>query len=337
MFSNLVRTLTIVATLLGLFAMAAISFTLYLGHRLLHSVKEPPYPSPPKAPPVCNLDHIEGVTITDAGNILVSLHDNLDIKDMHVTKTYKFSDPSMEEHLDEVEIAIIFADPPRYTLHPVLDYDLDERRRLFYDGHDCATIDVHITFPRGYGFDHLELETRYRSNINIQMQGYSGDDSFNTFKAHTAYGDITDTVIEYIGLGLFVDALVVSGKRAIVGHFTLQSTNRPQVTGYQDVVVNVTKKDRHTLEGTIGTEWMNARVFPRIKVQGHEAILYLKESPPPQEEKEEEDATRRRLDKTMAAGRVWKPKKRVRRPWDPTDVGPTTLRNMIRNKVKCTS
>ncbi|KAF8950860.1 hypothetical protein BGZ52_001245 [Haplosporangium bisporale] len=295
---------------------------------------------------------------------------------MHVTKTYKFSDPSMEEHLDDVEIAIIFADPPRYTLHPVLDYGLDERRRLFYDGHDCATIDVQITFPRGYGFDHLELETRYRGNINIQMQGYSDDDSFNTFKAHAAYGDITvngtntlemtlqapagsidaliladmrlttysaeDTVIEYIGLGLFVDALVVSGKRAVVkyaykGHFTLQSTNRPQVTGYQDVVVNVTKKDRHTLEGTIGTEWMNARVFPRIKVQGHEAILYLKESPPPQEEKEEEDATRRRLDKTMAAGRVWKPKKRVRRPWDPTDVGPTTLRNMIRNKVKCTS
>ncbi|KAI9238199.1 MAG: hypothetical protein BYD32DRAFT_414257 [Podila humilis] len=253
----------------------------------------------------------------------------------------------MEEHLDEVEFAFIFADPPRYTLHPVLDYGLDERRRIFYDGHDCANIDVQITFPRGYGFDHPELETRYRSNINIQMQGYNDDDSFNTFKAHAACGDITvngtnalemtlqapagsidalilanvrlttysaeDRVIEYIGLGLFVDALVVSGKRAIVGHFTLQSTNRPQVTGYQDVVVNVTKEDRHTWEGTIGTDWMNTRVFPRIKVQGHEAILYLKESPPPQE-KEEEDATRRRLDKTMADGHVWKPKKRVCRP-----------------------
>ncbi|KAI9238200.1 MAG: hypothetical protein BYD32DRAFT_414260 [Podila humilis] len=65
MFIILVRTLTIVATLLGLFAMAAISFTLHLSHRLLHSVKEPPYPSPPKVPPVCNLDHIEGVTIKD--------------------------------------------------------------------------------------------------------------------------------------------------------------------------------------------------------------------------------------------------------------------------------
>lgn len=300
MFIILARTLTIAATLLGLFAMAAISFTLYLGHRLLHSVKGPPYPSPPKVPPVCNLDHIEGVTTTDvipgarmiklfqvildegivclvlcflislfnmdtfviinqkmkkklinkAGNILISLHDNLDIKDVHVTKTYKFSDPSIEKHLDEVEFAFLFADPPRYTLHPVLNYGLDERRRLFYDGHDCANIDVQITFPRGYGFDHLELDTRYRGNINIQMQGYSDNDSFNTFKARAAYGDITvngtnalemtlqapagsidaliladmhlttysaeDTVIEYIGLGLFVDALVVSEKRAIV-------------------------------------------------------------------------------------------------------------------------
>jgi len=185
-----------------------------------------------------------------AGNILINLHDDLDIKDVHVTKTYKFSDPSIEEHLDEVEFAFIFADPPRYTLHPVLDYGLDERQRLFYDGHDCASIDVQITFPRGYGFDHIELDTRYKGNINIQMQGYSDNDSFNTFKARAAHGNITvngtnalemnlqapagsidaliladmrlttysakDTVIEYFGLGLFVDALVVSEKSAIL-------------------------------------------------------------------------------------------------------------------------
>lgn len=65
MFIILVRTLTIVATLLGLFSMAVVSFTLHLGHRLLHSVKEPPYPSQPKVPPICNLDHIEGVTTTE--------------------------------------------------------------------------------------------------------------------------------------------------------------------------------------------------------------------------------------------------------------------------------
>ena len=78
------------------------------------------------------------------------------------------------------------------------------------------------------------------------------------------------------------------------------------------MVVNVTKEDRHTLEGKIGVDWMNTRVFPRINVQGHDAILYLKEISPPQ--KEEEDATRRRFDKAMADGHVWKHKKHIRRP-----------------------
>ncbi|KAG0337056.1 hypothetical protein BG000_005866 [Podila horticola] len=305
-------------------------------------------------PPVCNLDHIDGVTTTDvipgaliiklfqiildeniAGNIRINLHDDLDIRDVYVTKTYKYSDPSIKEHLDEVEFAFFSAIPPRYTLHPVLRYGMDDRQRLFYDGHECASIDIQLTFPRGYSFDHIELDSRYKGNIDIQMQGYNDNDSFNTFKARTAHGDITvngtsalemtlqapagainalintdmhlttysaeDTLIEYIGWGLFVDALVVSEKRATLkwsyrGHFTLQSANRPQVTSNQDVVVNITKQDRHTLEGTIGVDWQNPRVFPRLKVQGHTAVLHLTELRP---REEDEDAIRHRLKNAM--------------------------------------
>lgn len=83
-----------------------------------------------------------------------------------------------------------------------------------------------------------------------RCKGYSDDDNINTFKARAAHGGIIvngtnalemtlqapagsidaliladmrlttyyaeDTVIEYIGLGLFVDTLVVSEKRAIL-------------------------------------------------------------------------------------------------------------------------
>ncbi|KAG0020423.1 hypothetical protein BGZ82_011598 [Podila clonocystis] len=324
-------------TLFGLFALAAVASTLHLGQRLIRSAKEPPYPGPPKVPPVCGLDHIEGVTTMDVipgaliiklfqvildenitGNIRINLHDDLDIRDVYVTKTYKYSDPSIKKQLVEAEFGFFSADPPRYTLHHVLRYGLDDRQRLFYDGHECARVDVQLTFPRGYGFDHIEIDSRYKGNIDIQMQGFSDGDSFNTFRARAAHGDIIvngtsalemtlqapagaidalieadmhlttysaeDTVVEYVGRGLFVDALVVSEKRATLkwsykGHFTLQSAKRPQVTGYQDVVVNVTKEDKHTLEGTIGVDWQNPQVFPRLNVQGHEAVLHLKEPP----------------------------------------------------------
>lgn len=75
MFTPIVRSLTILATLFGFFALAAVASTLFLGQRLMHSVKEPPYPGGPRMPPVCNLDHIDGVTTTDVipGALIIKL------------------------------------------------------------------------------------------------------------------------------------------------------------------------------------------------------------------------------------------------------------------------
>lgn len=58
------RILLVVAHVLGSLVLVAFATGYYLGNRVWPFKPEAPYPDPPKALPVCNLDHIKSYTET---------------------------------------------------------------------------------------------------------------------------------------------------------------------------------------------------------------------------------------------------------------------------------
>ncbi|KAF9316838.1 hypothetical protein BG003_001498 [Podila horticola] len=253
-----------------------------------------------------------------AGDINISINDDEDATDIYVVQSRKFSHESIQPHLDTVTLYNFGSFNPVYSLSYMLNYTQDERRDFLYDRHRCASVDIRIVFPQYYPFDRLELQTLYRGDININME----DREVNLIKAKTVKGNINikqtsaadmlleapggaidasissfnkletysaeNTVIDMVDWPFLLDMRSVSEKSITVkypykGHFTLSSTTRPELTGNLDVPLTFTKKNKNTLEGFIGVDWMNQDVMPRMFLTGHDTKLVLKD-PLPEDE-----------------------------------------------------
>ncbi|KAF9310102.1 hypothetical protein BG003_008934 [Podila horticola] len=290
------RILLVVAHVLGSLVLVAFATGYYLGNRVWPFKPEAPYPDPPKALPVCNLDHIKSYTETVplalennfqifnvvfdegiVGNILVNVHEDSNRTDIVLKQTIKFSDPSIESYFDTLINVSFRAYNRLYSQRFFLNLPLDQRQRLLYSQHHCAGVDLEITFPQRYlTFDQLNIQNRYKGNIDVLTDGYV---RFNLLTAKTAHGDIRMDLANAMEMTLDAPAGAIDAvlnKYPYKGKFLMQSANRPLVTGYQDTVVNITKEDEHLLEGKLGADWALTWALPRLVMKGHDTVLELK-------------------------------------------------------------
>ncbi|KAG0020422.1 hypothetical protein BGZ82_011597 [Podila clonocystis] len=316
------KILLVVAHVLGFLVLVAFATGYYLGNRVWPFKPEAPYPDSPKTLPVCKLDHIKGYTET----VPLALENNFQIfnvvfdegidsnrTDIVLKQTIKFSDPSIESYFDALINVSFRAYNRLYSQRFFLNLPLDKRESLLYNQHHCAGVDLEITFPQRYlTFDQLNIQSRYRGNIDVRTGGFV---RFNLLTAKTAHGDIRmdlanamemtleapagaidavlnvdnqlvtysaeDTTIDFFTWPYFADMNIVSEKRTTVkypykGKFLMQSATRPLVTGYQDTVVNITKEDEHILEGKLGADWALTWALPRLVMKGRDTVLELK-------------------------------------------------------------
>ncbi|KAG0344964.1 hypothetical protein BG004_004052 [Podila humilis] len=247
-----------------------------------------------------------------AGDITVSISDDENDANIYVIHSQRFSHKSIQPHLDTMSLYNFGSANPVYSLSYMLNYTLDERREFLYDRQRCASVDIRIVFPQYYPLDRLDLKTLYRGDIKIDLENRD----FNTIMAKAANGNIhlkrtsatemildapagsidasisvfnrlqtysaENTVIDMTDWPFLLDMRSVSEKGLTVkypykGHFTLSSTTRPRLTGNLDVPITFTKKNKNTLEGYIGVDWINLDPMPRMFLTAHDTKLILKD------------------------------------------------------------
>lgn len=116
------------------------------------------------------------------------MHEDSNRTDIVLKQTIKFSDPSIESYFDTLINVSFRAYNRLYSQRFFLNLPLDQRQRLLYSQYHCAGVDLEITFPQRYlTFDQLNIQNRYKGNIDVLTDGYV---RFNLLTAKTAHGDI---------------------------------------------------------------------------------------------------------------------------------------------------
>ncbi|KAF9383884.1 hypothetical protein CPC16_008709 [Podila verticillata] len=302
----MIRILLIVAHVLGFLVLIAFAVGFYLGN-VWNPFK--PHPGRPKTAPVCNLDNIEGGNFRifniwfDEGivrNVVVHLHEDWNRTDIAFKWTVKFSDPSIKPYYDPFFImssGLIST----FSLRFNLDLTLDQRQSLLYDQHQYqlnifnrykGNIDIRtqrlllfnlLTVKTAYG----DIYMRHVNAIEMTLEAPGGAIDAIVYphdKLETYSGEDTTIAIDgYLAKWPYwTDMGIVSEKRVTVKFpyktkFLMQSAARPLVTGHQDVVVNITREDEHTMEGLIGKYWELTHSTPRLVMRGHDTVLELKQ------------------------------------------------------------
>lgn len=140
-----------------------------------------------------------------------------------------------------------------------------------------------LTVKTAYG----DIYMRHVNAIEMTLEAPGGaidaivypGDKLETYSGE----DTTIAINDYLAKWRYwTDMGIVSEKRVTVKFpyktkFLMQSAARPLVTGRQDVVVNITREDEHTIEGLIGKYWELTHSTPRLVMRGHDTVLELKQ------------------------------------------------------------